>query len=125
MVCTRLCKAQRYPGELPWPGRFKCSVGSIRLVVFRALQESLINIYRHARATHAEVSSSSEENSITLTVADNGVGMDLKKVEQFNSSGASTGVGLTSIRERVRELGGHCHITSSPQGTSLTISLPK
>lgn len=96
-----------------------------RLVVFRALQESLINIYRHARATHAEVSSSSEENSITLTVADNGVGMDLKKVEQFNSSGASTGVGLTSIRERVRELGGHCHITSSPQGTSLTISLPK
>lgn len=95
-----------------------------RLVVFRALQETLINIYRHARATRAEISASSEEGSIRLTVADDGIGMDLKKVEQFNSSGTSTGVGLTSIRERVRELGGHCQITSSPDGTSLTISLP-
>jgi signal transduction histidine kinase len=95
-----------------------------RLVVFRALQESLINIYRHARATHAEISVSREENSITLTVTDNGIGMDSKRVEQFNIAGASTGVGLTGIRERVRELGGNCHITSSPQGTSLSISLP-
>jgi signal transduction histidine kinase len=88
------------------------------------LQESLINIYRHARATHAEVCASREEHSIILTVGDNGIGIDLKKVEQFNSSGASAGVGLTSIRERVRELGGHCHITSNPQGTSLKISVP-
>jgi len=95
-----------------------------RLVVFRALQETLINIYRHARATHAEISARREENSITLTVADNGVGMDAKQVEQFNSSGATSGVGLTSIRERVRELGGHCHITSSSQGTGITISVP-
>jgi signal transduction histidine kinase len=95
-----------------------------RLVVFRALQESLINIYRHARATHAEVSASREENLISLTVADNGTGMDLHRVEQFNSSGASTGVGLTGIRERVRELGGNCHLVSGPQGTSLKISVP-
>lgn len=95
-----------------------------RLVVFRALQETLINIYRHAHATAAEVSASREETSITLRVADNGVGMDLPKVEQFNGSGASTGVGLTSIRERVRELGGYCRITSGPQGTSVSISLP-
>lgn len=94
-----------------------------RLVVFRALQESLINIYRHARATQAQISAAREENSITLTVADNGVGMDAKQVQQFNSSGATTGVGLTSIRERVRELGGHCHISSTPQGTSVSISL--
>lgn len=95
-----------------------------RLVVFRALQESLINIYRHARATQAEVSATREDNSITLMVADNGIGMDSKRVEQFNTSGASTGVGLTSIRERIRELGGHCHITSGLQGTSLNISVP-
>ena len=95
-----------------------------RLVVFRALQESLINVYRHARATRVEVRASREENSIILTVTDNGIGIDPKRVEQFNSSGASTGVGLTSIRERVRELGGHCLISSSPQGTSLKISVP-
>lgn len=95
-----------------------------RLVVFRALQESLINIYRHARATQAEVSAGREENAVTLTVSDNGAGMDSKRVEQFNSSGASTGVGLTSIRERVRELGGHCQITSSGQGTNIKISVP-
>ena len=95
-----------------------------RLVVFRALQESLINVYRHARATQVEISARSEDKSIVLTVSDNGVGMDVKRVEQFNSSGTSTGVGLTSIRERVRELGGHCCISSSPQGTSVKISLP-
>lgn len=38
-------------------------------------------------------------------------------------SGASTGVGLTSIRERLRELGGGCPISSGPQGTSLRISV--
>jgi signal transduction histidine kinase len=95
-----------------------------RLVVFRAMQESLINVYRHARATQVEVSAIREENSIILTVADNGIGIDSKRVEQFNSSGTSTGVGLTSIRERVRELGGHCHVSSSPQGTNIKISVP-
>jgi signal transduction histidine kinase len=95
-----------------------------RLVVFRALQESLINVYRHARATKVEISAGGEENSIVVAVTDNGVGIDAKRVEQFNSSGTSTGVGLTSIGERVRELGGYCCISSSSHGTSVKISLP-
>jgi len=93
-------------------------------VVFRALQETLINVYRHARATQVEICAGGEENSIVVTVTDNGIGIDAKRVEQFNSSGTSTGVGLTSIRERVRELGGCCYISSGSQGASVKISLP-
>ena len=98
---------------------------SARLVVFRALQESLINIYRHARASQAQVFGSGEKGAVTLTITDNGKGIDPNRVDQFNASGAGMGVGLISIRERVRELGGGCHISSSSHGTSVRISMPR
>ena len=95
-----------------------------RLVVFRALQECLINIHRHARASRARVRASKEENVVTLTIGDNGRGIDLKRVKQFNSSGTGLGVGLASIFERLRDLGGRCELESSPHGTTVFISAP-
>ena len=95
-----------------------------RLVVFRALQECLINIHRHAHANHAQVCAGREQNVVTLTIADDGRGIDLKRVNQFNGSGTGLGVGLASIFERLRDLGGACHLQSGPQGTTVCISVP-
>ena len=95
-----------------------------RLVVFRALQECLINIHRHAHADRAQVFARQEQNVVTLTIADDGRGIELKRVEQFNSSGTGLGVGLASIFERLRDLGGACKLQSSPQGTTVCISVP-
>jgi signal transduction histidine kinase len=92
--------------------------------VFRALQEGLINIHRHAHANRAQVCASQEQNVVTLTIADDGRGIDLKRVDQFNSSGTGLGVGLASIFERLRDLGGACKLQSSPQGTEVCISVP-
>ena len=96
---------------------------SARLIVFRALQETLINIYRHARATDAQVTATRQGSAVTLNVADNGCGMDPDKVAQFNRSGSAMGVGLTSVSERVRDLGGYCEIESGSHGTTVSISL--
>jgi len=95
-----------------------------RLVVFRALQECLINIHRHARATRAKVCVNKKENLVILSVRDNGRGIDVKRIEQFNSFGTGLGVGLASIFERLRDLGGSCNLESSPQGTTVYMSAP-
>lgn len=94
------------------------------LVVFRALQEILVNVYRHARASCAQVSSFRDEDFVTLTISDNGMGIPAERVERFNSSGTGMGVGLTGVSERVRELGGRCEIQSSASGTSVSIAVP-
>jgi len=95
-----------------------------RLVVFRALQECLINIHRHARANRAQVSATKEQHVVTLCITDDGQGIDLKRVSQFNSSGTGLGVGLASVFERLRDLGGCCKLQSSPQGTTVYVSVP-
>ena len=119
--------AKRSGVELNYEGLDVLSAlsSSAQLVAFRALQESLMNIYRHARATEAKLTATRDGDSVILTVADNGRGMDLLKVEQFNRSGSGVGVGLTGIHERVRDLGGRCKIHSGSGGTSVSISLPE
>jgi signal transduction histidine kinase len=97
---------------------------SASIVAFRALQEFLINAYRHSRATRVEVFAFKGEGTVTLTVADTGKGMDAEKIKNFNSSGGGMGVGLTGIYERVRDLGGHCRIQCILQGTEVSITVP-
>ena len=63
------------------------------------------------------------EKGITLEIEDNGNGMttdDLERVEGV----ASLGVGIAGMRERVRQLGGTFHISSTPRGTRVLVSLP-
>ena len=96
----------------------------LKLVLFRVLQEALMNIYRHAHATGGQVRVQRATNVIVLEIEDNGSGIPAEKLARFIRNGTGMGVGLTGMRERVRDLGGKFDLTSSASGTLLRISVP-
>jgi signal transduction histidine kinase len=88
-----------------------------QILVYRILQESLNNIVKHAGATRVAIEAWREGDVVHLTVRDNGRG--------FDGVDRPRGLGLTSIAERVRMLGGTHTINSSRgRGTELTVQLP-
>lgn len=89
------------------------------ITCYRIIQESANNIVKHAAATKAYVEIWRENGALRITVRDNGRGVDGAAVRQ------GRGLGLTSITERLRMLGGSLTIDSAPgQGTALNIQVP-
>jgi PAS domain S-box-containing protein len=86
--------------------------------LFRIFQESLTNVARHSHASRVEVNLSCREAILTMTVQDDGRGVDLEKL-----SGGS--FGLLCMRERVIRLKGDISITSSPmKGFRIEVQVP-
>ena len=102
-------------GRLPHP---------VELVLFRVLQESLTNVHRHSKSPKAEVSLYVAHGRAMLHVRDYGVGIPTEKLRHFQSQGTDVGVGLTGMRERVREHGGQFEIRPSNPGTELLVTIP-
>jgi len=88
----------------------------VNLAVFRIVQEALSNVHRHSHSSTATVLIVRERNSLTLEITDQGRGIP--------SGTKHRGVGLDSMRERVRLLKGRLEITSGAGGTSITAFLP-
>lgn len=83
------------------------------LTIYRFIQESLTNAFRHGRATSVEVRLSTDQDWLDVSVSDNGKGTDQVK----------EGIGLQGMRERIEELGGELsYYTSS--GFSVAARLP-
>ena len=93
------------------------------LVLFRVLQESLTNVHRHSGASTASVRLNRDTDHLELVISDNGKGIPEECLLRFNAS-VGTGVGITGMRERVRELGGYLEIRSLKTGTAISVSLP-
>ena len=90
---------------------------------FRAVQELLINVVKHARARNVKVSIGRDSDWISITVADDGIGFETS--EAFMRLGGKKGFGLFSIRERLQHLGGSLKIDSRVgQGTRVTLVAP-
>jgi PAS domain S-box-containing protein len=87
--------------------------------LYRVAQEALHNIQKHARASRVWITAGEEAEDVRLCVRDDGVGFGL-------GAGASTqGMGIVSMKERVRLLQGRFSIQSQPgEGTMLTVSIP-
>lgn len=89
---------------------------SLELALYRIVQELVQNIIKHARATEAFIQVSFFESELTITVEDNGVGMDI------NASGK--GIGIKNIYDRVKAINGKIFIESSnTKGTAIYINL--
>ena len=89
------------------------------LCLFRVAQEALRNVARHARASSVAISLVGENGRLVLSVRDNGAGFD-----DSRTSGR-TSLGLASMRERVRLLGGNLDIESTPgRGTAVVARVP-
>lgn len=89
---------------------------AIEVSLFRVAQESLTNVAKHAGATRVGVTLSYTGTEVLLDVRDDGRGFAKKD---------GTGFGLTSMRQRIRGVGGHMEVQSAPgEGTSVSARVP-
>ena len=92
------------------------------VVLFQAVRELMLNVVKHARARHIRVSMNCRNNSIEITVQDDGAGFDVSR-NAFRP-GREGGYGLFSIRERLEYLGGSLAVESLPgRGTRAALAL--
>jgi PAS domain S-box-containing protein len=90
----------------------------VATALFRIVQESLTNVVRHSGASSVQVRLTSDEDSLVLTVCDNGSGIAA-------GGRGGTGIGLVSMRERATALGGQLKITGvAGAGTTIEVTLP-
>ena len=91
---------------------------------FRALQEALTNVARHARATRVSVELRQSSDEIVLVVEDDGVGFNVLRSRR--RAGRRPTLGLTGMSERVCTIGGSIEITSAPgRGTRICARFPR
>ncbi|WP_341217049.1 tetratricopeptide repeat protein, partial [uncultured Wocania sp.] len=87
-----------------------------KIHIYRIIQESLQNIYKHANATLVKISFEVKNNVFCLVINDNGSGFIVDK--------AKRGIGLKNINSRVEEIKGDLNITSEVnKGTTITIKV--
>lgn len=95
----------------------------IELVVFRLVQEALTNIHRHSGSRTAAIRIARENGTVTVEVQDQGKGMPAERLASIQSGGS--GVGISGMRERLRQIQGELQISSSRQmGTRLWATIP-
>jgi signal transduction histidine kinase len=115
-----------------------------KTVIFRALQESLNNVVKHAQADEVKVSLQVESGYLVLHVSDNGVGFRVSETSAGGSTDATgsgsvsqedngitygpligVGIGLVGMRERAQLVGGSCTLNSAPgSGTTIIVKAP-
>lgn len=82
--------------------------------LFRAAQESLTNVSRHARAGAVLIRARTRGEELEIEIEDDGCGFEVAEVAHASPSGR--GLGLLGIRERLQLLGGTARIESAPGG---------
>lgn len=88
--------------------------------LLRVAQEALANVAKHARARQVEVVLACTADEVRLTIVDDGRGFDATVVAHDH------GLGLTSMRDRLRELAGALRVVSAPGlGTTVEATLPR
>jgi signal transduction histidine kinase len=93
---------------------------ALKICIYRIIQESLNNSFKHAGAKGQRVSAHQYGRGIILTVADTGDGQK----EDGKPEGDGAKLGLRGIRNRVATFGGELNIRSDESGTVVTVELP-
>jgi signal transduction histidine kinase len=97
---------------------------TVEISIFRIVQECLTNVYRHSGSKTAVIRiTPTRDKSLSVQVCDEGKGIPLDHRASM-LVGNNHGVGLSGMRERVRELGGTLDIQSNGSGTTVTALLP-
>lgn len=89
----------------------------VMVCLYRVAQEAVSNAVKHGCAGRVSVHLRGSPDRITMMVADNGVGFDVRAAHQ--------GLGLISMRERVEQIGGSLQVSSEPgRGARLEVEVP-
>jgi signal transduction histidine kinase len=94
----------------------------MELALFRIVQESLTNIYRHSGSKTAVIRLLQNAENVTLEIQDRGRGMPKEKLAQLRARHA--GVGTAGMWERVQQLSGVMDIQSNAHGTTISVAIP-
>ena len=92
----------------------------VETALFRIIQEALTNVFRHAQAHKVRVTLAEEGKNVSVTVHDDGVGVP----DRTGARAGKTGVGIASMRQRAKELGGDLHIRNANPGTLVEVVIP-
>ena len=95
----------------------------VEIALFRVLQETLTNVYRHAGAQTVDVRLRSSNGDVRMTVSDDGKGIPQEILAKFRE-GAALGIGLAGMRERLAEFGGRIQVESSGAGAVVEAVIP-
>jgi signal transduction histidine kinase len=107
--------------------------GEVELVLFRVVQEALANVARHSKSATARIElkrvKHSDREYVTLSIEDAGKGMGTAArrgalLRRQNEPGHARGVGLASMSERVRQVGGRIEIGSTVGRTVVAAVIP-
>ena len=117
--CADIQRLQRVKVTFSTDGDFKSTSADTALCLYRVAQEGLRNVVTHANAGRAEVRLFRAGDFAELSIADDGRGFDIV------GAGSGQGLGLVSISERVRLVGGTVTImTELNKGTRLRVQVP-
>jgi len=106
-------------------GRAKPLTDEVRILLFEAVRELLVNVIKHAQARHVKVSVAKKDRRIEVEVQDDGIGMPPEHLREFMPRFGGGGFGLFSIRERLNHMGGELIIQSNKgRGTRVTLRAP-
>jgi len=94
----------------------------LKVVLFQAVREFLVNISKHAKAQNVTITWACQAHDLNLTVEDEGIGFDITNAGNQQSS--EGGFGLFSLRERLGLLGASFTMQSSESGTHVNIRAP-
>jgi len=108
--------------ELNIPDNLGRLAPEVELAIFRLVQECLTNIHRHSGSKTAVIRIAREPDKIYAEVQDHGKGISTERLAEIQSHGV--GVGITGMRERVRQSHGELTIDSDLLGTKITAIFP-
>jgi signal transduction histidine kinase len=112
--------SRRYgiPVSVSIEGKIDTLPETVRICLYRAVQEALTNCVKHAEATRVSVIVRREEDLLSVSVQDNGKGFDAVNLH-------TQGLGLVGMEERARALQGQLTVSSQPgKGTLVSLALP-
>lgn len=93
----------------------------IEMALFRIVQEGLTNTHRHSGSSTATIRLMVDQNHVQLEMRDAGKGLPKPRSDGYV---APLGVGITGMRERVKQLGGQMKMESGSCGTTVSVTLP-
>jgi PAS domain S-box-containing protein len=118
-LCHEFSKVQKIEVECSVQNSAIDLEETVSLSLYRVIQEALRNVAKHSRAHHVKVELSARANSVHLRISDDGIGFNGHIMDSDH------GLGLVSMRERLRLAGGEMSIWSRPSlGTQIEAVVP-
>ena len=115
--CSEFARQQSIDVVVEADGDLMIADMTTALCLYRVVQEALRNIAKYADARQVHITLRRVEEGVQLAVADDGKGFTLAKAREHGG-----GLGLRSIEERVRLVGGRLSIDTAPgMGTTITV----